>query len=56
MDLHLSSYIRSSRKTIHEAVQLLFMSNIGRFEKEKYVEYSDIIGSVDIYDHKKIFR
>jgi hypothetical protein len=43
----------SSGKTIHEAIQLLFMSNRGRFEKEKYVEYKNIIGSEDIYDQKK---
>jgi hypothetical protein len=43
----------SSGRAIHEAIQSLFMGNRGRFEKEKYVEYSDIIGSVDIYDQKK---
>jgi hypothetical protein len=43
----------SSGKAIHEAIQLLFLSNRGRFEKEKYVEYENIIGSVDIYDQKK---
>lgn len=43
----------SSGKAIHEAIQLLFLSNRGRFEKEKYVEYENIIGSVDIYDQKR---
>src|SRR5687767_7612935 len=43
----------SSGRAIHEAIQILFMSNRGRFEKEKYVEYCNIIGSVDIYDQKK---
>jgi CRISPR/Cas system-associated exonuclease Cas4 (RecB family) len=43
----------SSGKSIHETIQLLFLSNRGRFEKEKYVEYENIIGSVDIYDQKK---
>lgn len=43
----------SSGRAIHEAVQSLFMSNPRRFEKEKYVEYNDIEGSIDIYDKKK---
>jgi CRISPR/Cas system-associated exonuclease Cas4 (RecB family) len=42
----------SSGKSIHEAIQTLFMSNRMRFEKEKYVEYDGIQGSVDIYDKK----
>ena len=29
------------------------MSNPGRYEKEKYVEYNDIEGSIDIFDKKK---
>jgi hypothetical protein len=29
------------------------MSNPRRFEKEKYVEYNDIEGSIDIFDKKK---
>lgn len=45
--------IYSSGRAIHEAVQWLFMSNPRRFEKEKYVEYSNIEGSMDIYDKKK---
>jgi CRISPR/Cas system-associated exonuclease Cas4 (RecB family) len=42
----------SSGKSIHEAIQTLFMSNRMRFEKEKYVEYNGVQGSVDIYDKK----
>lgn len=42
----------SSGKSIHEAIQILFMSNRMRFEKEKYVEYNGVQGSVDIYDKK----
>lgn len=36
----------SSGIAIHEAVQHLFVSNPGRFEKEKYVEYGEIVGSI----------
>ena|SRR5436309_2127497 len=43
----------SSGRAVHEAVQWLFMSNQRRFEKEKYVEYNDIEGSIDIFDKKK---
>lgn len=43
----------SSGKGIHEAVQRLFMSSPGRFEKEKYVEHNDIVGSIDIFDKKR---
>ena len=43
----------SSGRGIHEAVQHLFMSNPGMFEKEKYVEYNDIVGSIDIFDKKR---
>ena len=43
----------SSGKAVHEAVQWLFLNNQRRFEKEKYVEYENIEGSVDIYDKKK---
>jgi CRISPR/Cas system-associated exonuclease Cas4 (RecB family) len=43
----------SSGRAIHEAVQSLFKSNPRRFEVEKYVEYNDIEGSIDIYDKKK---
>lgn len=42
----------SSGKSIHEAIQRMFLSNRGRFETEKYVEYLDIQGSIDIYDKK----
>jgi CRISPR/Cas system-associated exonuclease Cas4 (RecB family) len=45
--------IFSSGKAVHEAVQWLFTSNPRRFEKEKYVEYEDIEGSIDIFDKKK---
>jgi hypothetical protein len=45
--------IYSSGRAIHEAVQWLFMSDPRRFEKEKYVEYDGIEGSIDIYDKKK---
>jgi hypothetical protein len=50
-DKELNMY--SSGRAIHEAVQWLFMSNPRRFEKEKYVEYNDIQGSIDIFDKKK---
>ena len=43
----------SSGRAIHEAVQHLFMNNQRRFEKEKYLEYENIEGSVDIYDKKR---
>lgn len=43
----------SSGKSIHEAIQKLFMSNRMRFEIEKYVEYEGVQGNVDIYDKKK---
>lgn len=43
----------SSGKSMHEAIQKLFMSNRMRFEVEKYVEYKGIQGSIDIYDKKK---
>lgn len=42
-----------SGKAVHEAVQRLLMADPGRFEKEKYVEYNGIEGSIDIYDKKK---
>jgi hypothetical protein len=29
-----------------------FQSNPGRFEREKYVQYDDIVGSIDIFDKK----
>ncbi|MPZ05854.1 MAG: hypothetical protein GEU26_05445 [Nitrososphaeraceae archaeon] len=45
--------IYSSGKAIHEAVQLLFRSDKRTFEIEKYVEFKDILGSVDIYDRKR---
>jgi len=50
-DKELNMY--SSGKAIHEAVQWLFMSNPGRYEKEKYVEYDEIEGSIDIFDKKR---
>src|SRR5689334_16500815 len=50
-DKELNMY--SSGRAVHEAVQWLFMSNKGRFDKEKYVEYDNIQGSIDIYDKKK---
>ena len=43
----------SSGKAVHESVQWLFMSNPRRYEKEKYVEYNDIEGSIDIFDKKR---
>ena len=43
----------SSGKAVHQAVQMLFMSYKGRFEKEKHIEHEDIQGSTDIYDKKK---
>lgn len=45
--------VYSSGRAVHEAVQFLFRSIRNRFEIEKYVEYKDIEGSVDIYDKKK---
>jgi hypothetical protein len=50
-DKELNMY--SSGSAVHEAVQWLFMSNPGRYEKEKYVEYNDIEGSIDIFDKKR---
>jgi hypothetical protein len=43
----------SSGKSIHEAIQKLFMSNRMRFEVERYVEYEGIQGSIDVYDKKR---
>jgi CRISPR/Cas system-associated exonuclease Cas4 (RecB family) len=43
----------SSGRSMHEAIQKLFMSNRMRFEVEKYVEHEGIQGSIDIYDKKK---
>src|SRR5438445_6389838 len=43
----------SSGRAVHEALQYLLMSNPRRFEKEKYVEYNDIEGSIDIFDKKR---
>jgi CRISPR/Cas system-associated exonuclease Cas4 (RecB family) len=43
----------SSGRAIHEAVQSLFMSDPGRFEKEMYVDYKDIEGHIDIFDKKR---
>ena len=40
----------SSGKSMHEAIQILFMSNRMRFEVEKYVEHEGIVGSIDIFD------
>jgi CRISPR/Cas system-associated exonuclease Cas4 (RecB family) len=45
--------IYSTGKAMHEAIQLLFLSDKRTFEKEKYVEYDDIQGSVDIYDRRR---
>lgn len=45
--------IYSAGKAIHEAVQLLFLSDKRTFEREKYVEYEDIQGSIDIYDRRR---
>jgi CRISPR/Cas system-associated exonuclease Cas4 (RecB family) len=42
----------SAGKAMHEAIQLLFLSDKRTFEKEKYIEYDDILGSVDIYDRR----
>jgi hypothetical protein len=43
----------SAGKAIHEAIQLLFRGNKRMFEIEKYVEYQDIQGSVDLYDRRR---
>jgi len=40
-------------KAIHEAVQLLYKQDKRTFEIEKYVEFEDIQGSVDIYDRRR---
>ena len=45
--------IYSAGKAIHEAIQLLFRSDKRTFELEKYVEFEDIQGSVDIYDRRR---
>jgi hypothetical protein len=45
--------IYSVGKAIHEAIQLLFLSDKRTFEREKYVEYQDIQGSIDIYDRRR---
>lgn len=34
-------------------MQWLFMSNPGRYEKEKYVEHNGIEGSIDVFDKKR---
>lgn len=45
--------IYSAGKAIHEAIQWLFLSDKRTFEREKYVEFEDIQGSVDVYDRKR---
>jgi hypothetical protein len=45
--------IYSAGKAIHEAIQWLFFSDKRTFEREKYIEYQDIQGSVDIYDRRR---
>jgi hypothetical protein len=45
--------IYSAGKAMHEAIQLLFLSDKRTFEREKYIEYDDILGSVDIYDRRR---
>ena len=45
--------IYSSGKAIHEAIQLLFRSDKRTFEIEKFIEFEDILGSVDLYDRKR---
>jgi hypothetical protein len=45
--------IYSAGKAIHEAIQWLFLSDKRTFEREKYIEYQDIQGSVDIYDRRR---
>jgi CRISPR/Cas system-associated exonuclease Cas4 (RecB family) len=45
--------IYSSGKAVHEAIQWLFLSDKRMFEREKYIEYKDIQGSVDVYDRRR---
>ena len=45
--------IYSVGKAMHEAIQLLFLSDKRTFEREKYIEFEDIQGSVDIYDRRR---
>jgi hypothetical protein len=45
--------IYSAGKAIHEALQCMFLSDKRMFEREKYLEYQDIQGSVDLYDRKR---
>ena len=45
--------IYSAGKAIHEAIQWLFLSDKRTFEREKYVEFEDIQGSVDIHDRRR---
>ncbi len=45
--------IYSAGKAVHEAIQWLFVSDKRMFEREKYIEYEDIPGSVDIYDRRR---
>ena len=45
--------IYSAGKAIHEAIQWLFLSDKRTFEREKYVEFEDIQGSVDIFDRRR---
>jgi CRISPR/Cas system-associated exonuclease Cas4 (RecB family) len=45
--------IYSAGKAIHEAIQWLFLSDKRTFEREKYIEFEDIQGSVDIYDRRR---
>ncbi len=40
----------TSGKAVHSIFQSLYMSNRGRFDKEKYVEHCGIVGHIDIYD------
>ena len=45
--------IYSTGKAIHESIQWLFLSDKRTFEREKYIEFEDIQGSVDIYDRRR---
>jgi len=39
-------------KAIHSVLQSFYTNNKRRFDREKWVEYNDIVGHVDIYDKR----
>jgi CRISPR/Cas system-associated exonuclease Cas4 (RecB family) len=43
----------TSGKAVHSVMQSLLRGNKKRFEAEKWVEYNDVIGHVDVWDKRK---